>query len=112
MTFLEAAEVVLRTARKPLTVREITETALRRGLLETHGKTPEATMSAALYGGPPDGPIRVAAHYCACRALGRPRAFTHSGSSHGVSVIRALESAVGLDRAHSGGGRELVRKPG
>lgn len=58
MTFLEAAEVVLRTARKPLTVREITEIALRRGLLETHGKTPDATMSAALYGASPDGPIR------------------------------------------------------
>jgi HB1, ASXL, restriction endonuclease HTH domain len=58
MTFLEAAEAVLRAERKPLTVREITEIALRHGLLETHGKTPEATMSAALYGASPDGPIR------------------------------------------------------
>ena len=58
MTFLEAAEIVLRTAKKPLTVREITDVALRRGLLETRGKTPEATMSAALYRTPDDGPIR------------------------------------------------------
>lgn len=58
MTFLEAAEVVLRKAQAPLTVREITEIALRRGLLETHGKTPEATMSAALYGAARDGRIR------------------------------------------------------
>jgi HNH endonuclease/HB1, ASXL, restriction endonuclease HTH domain len=32
VTFLEVAETVLRTARKPLTTAEITETALRRGL--------------------------------------------------------------------------------
>jgi hypothetical protein len=28
---------------------EITETALQRGILETRGKTPEATLNAALY---------------------------------------------------------------
>jgi hypothetical protein len=55
MTFLEAAELVLRTAKKPLTIREITGMALRRGLIETRGKTPEATMSAALYRMPDDG---------------------------------------------------------
>jgi HB1, ASXL, restriction endonuclease HTH domain len=40
---------VLRRAGRPLSTREITETALRRGLIETHGKTPHATMSARLY---------------------------------------------------------------
>jgi hypothetical protein len=58
VTFLEAAEAVLRTSRKPLTAREITEIAIRKGLVQTHGKTPEATMSAALYGAPSGSPIR------------------------------------------------------
>ena len=58
MTFLEAAEAVLRAAKRPLTTHEITDIALRRGLLRTSGKTPEATMSAALYGAPTDTPIR------------------------------------------------------
>jgi hypothetical protein len=53
-----AAETVLRSANKPLTADEITEIALRRGLLQTKGKTPAATMSAALYGAPPESPIR------------------------------------------------------
>jgi hypothetical protein len=58
MTFLQAAEQVLRAVSEPLTAREITERALRRGLLSTGGKTPVATMTAALYGLPPDGAIR------------------------------------------------------
>jgi hypothetical protein len=39
-------------------VAEITEIALRRGLVETRGKTPVATMRAALYGAPSDAPIQ------------------------------------------------------
>ena len=58
VTFLEAAELILRQAKRPLTTREITELALRRGLLKTRGKTPEATMSAALYGATTERPIR------------------------------------------------------
>jgi hypothetical protein len=58
MTFLEAAEAVLRSARRPLTTREIVELALEKGLLNPRGKTPEATMSAALYGAPPGGAIQ------------------------------------------------------
>lgn len=58
VTYLQAAETVLRTASKPLTAGEITEIALRRGLLHTKGKTPAASMSAALYGAPPESPIR------------------------------------------------------
>jgi hypothetical protein len=50
MTFRDAAIEVLRGAGRPLSTREITETALRRGLIQTHGKTPHATMSARLYG--------------------------------------------------------------
>jgi HB1, ASXL, restriction endonuclease HTH domain len=58
MTFLEAAEKVLRAEGRPLTSREITELALRRRHLKTSGKTPDATMSARLYSAPPDTPIR------------------------------------------------------
>lgn len=49
MTFLAAAEAVLKTARGPLTVGEITEMGVKRGLIRSRGKTPKATMSAALY---------------------------------------------------------------
>lgn len=49
MTFLAAAETVLKSARRPLTTREVTELALRRGLIAPAGKTPEATMRAVLY---------------------------------------------------------------
>jgi hypothetical protein len=58
VTFREAAECVLKESNRPLTVHEIVERALRRDLISTTGKTPEATMSAALYGAPADGPIR------------------------------------------------------
>lgn len=58
VTFLQAAEAVLRRAKKPMTAAEITDVALRRGLLQTSGKTPVATMSSRLYGRPSDSPIR------------------------------------------------------
>jgi hypothetical protein len=58
MNFRTAAEIVLKTARRPLTAREIVERAVERGLLHPVGKTPEATMSAALYTAPASGPIR------------------------------------------------------
>jgi len=58
VTFLEAAIVILREADRPLTNHEITERALARGLIQTAGKTPEATMSAALYGASPDAGLR------------------------------------------------------
>lgn len=49
MTYLEAALQVLTSSRTPLTTGEITERALREGLISPHGKTPTATMSAKLY---------------------------------------------------------------
>jgi hypothetical protein len=48
-TFLAAALAVLRGSSRPLTAREITQEATRRGLLKTSGKTPDASMAAALY---------------------------------------------------------------
>ena len=49
MTFLEAAYQILKSSRRPLTTQEITKRALEQGLIDTSGKTPGATMSAALY---------------------------------------------------------------
>jgi len=58
MTFLQAAEAVLRSSKRPLTATEITAEALKQGLLQTKGKTPLASMNAALYRAPLDAPIR------------------------------------------------------
>lgn len=49
MTYYEAALSVLRSARHPLSTQEITDSALQRKLIRPGGKTPNATMSAALY---------------------------------------------------------------
>jgi len=59
-TFLSAALTVLSGASTPLTVRQITEEALRRDLLSTEGKTPEQSMAAELYKAvarSPNGPL-------------------------------------------------------
>jgi hypothetical protein len=58
MTFLAAAEEVLRTSNRPLTASEITEIALERRLLSPRGKTPVATMSATLYAAPAHARLR------------------------------------------------------
>jgi hypothetical protein len=61
VTFLSAAQAVLKASKRPLTVKEITDAALRRGLINPQGKTPDATMSATLYVAArnhPNGPIQ------------------------------------------------------
>jgi hypothetical protein len=55
MTFLEAALDVLSEADRPLTSREITTRMLERRLVVTTGKTPEASVAAALYVAVRDG---------------------------------------------------------
>jgi hypothetical protein len=60
MTFLEAAKAILRETGRPMTAREVTDLALKRGLIKSSGKTPDATLLAQLYGqvrDNPDGPI-------------------------------------------------------
>ena len=47
--FKNAAARVLRLERRLMSTGEITRVALRRGLLQCSGKTPEATMASALY---------------------------------------------------------------
>jgi HB1, ASXL, restriction endonuclease HTH domain len=49
MTYYEAALQVLKSAKRPLTTHEITDQALKNGLITPQGKTPLATMSAMLY---------------------------------------------------------------
>lgn len=49
MSFYEAALQILKSSPKPLTSEEITERALERGLIVSHGQTPVATMAAILY---------------------------------------------------------------
>jgi len=49
MTYYEAAIQILRSAKRPLTARQIFEQAVEKGLVTTSGKTPDATMRATLY---------------------------------------------------------------
>jgi hypothetical protein len=49
MMYYEAAIEILKVAKRPLTVQEITDQAIETGLIAPRGKTPAATMSAALY---------------------------------------------------------------
>jgi HB1/ASXL restriction endonuclease-like protein with HTH domain len=48
-TFLDAAVEVLRRTRKPLSTREIASAITEGKLVAFAGKTPEKTLSAALY---------------------------------------------------------------
>jgi hypothetical protein len=49
MRYYDAAVQVLKSAKRPLTARQIFEQAVERGLITTSGKTPGATMRATLY---------------------------------------------------------------
>lgn len=47
-SFKDTADQILKEAGKPLHYRELTDTAIKNGLLKTDGKTPWATMNAQL----------------------------------------------------------------
>lgn len=49
MDYLSAAVAVLQRAKRPMSVKEITDEAIEEGYLAPTGKTPVATMSARLY---------------------------------------------------------------
>jgi hypothetical protein len=49
MTYIEAALTVLQRATRPLATHEIFAAVIDAGLIVPTGKTPRATMSAALY---------------------------------------------------------------
>ncbi len=46
---LDAAATILASARKPMGCREIVEVALKRKIWSTKGKTPAATLNAAMH---------------------------------------------------------------
>ena len=49
MSALDAAAQVLKEAKKPMSCKDLTETILKRGLWKTNGKTPAATLYAAIH---------------------------------------------------------------
>jgi hypothetical protein len=49
MTYYEAALQILRSAKRPLTSREIFNRAVEKGLITAGGKTPRSTLGAALH---------------------------------------------------------------
>ena len=49
MSGLDAAARVLKEAGKPMKVKAIAETMLAKGYWKTRGKTPAATLSAAIH---------------------------------------------------------------
>ena len=49
MQFKDAAYEILKEAGKPLHYNEITDLAQQKGILDTAGQTPHATMGALLY---------------------------------------------------------------
>lgn len=61
MSFLDAALVILKESKRPMTARELADAVLSRGLVTTGGRTPDATLAAQLYvrvKQQPDGPVR------------------------------------------------------
>ena len=49
LSFTNAAEAILRKKRTPMHVRDIVDEGLKRGLIQTSGKTPHITMNTSLY---------------------------------------------------------------
>lgn len=71
MSFLKAAISILKETRREMTATEVAEIALERGLVESKGKTPGATLAAQLYihvRDHPEGPIWKIAEPGASRA--------------------------------------------
>ena len=59
MTYYEAAVQILSAAKHPLSTQEITERAIEQKLIRPRGMTPQATMSAVLYGRQSSGSVIV-----------------------------------------------------
>ncbi len=49
MSALDAAAQVLKEVKKAMSCKDLTETILKRGLWKTNGKTPAATLYAAIH---------------------------------------------------------------
>jgi len=48
-SFKEAARIILRREKKPMSAKDITEAAIAEGLITTQGKTPQNTLAALIY---------------------------------------------------------------
>src|SRR5579875_1110413 len=60
MTYLHAAVTILTYADRPLTIGELTATAVAYGLVHPRGRTPDRSMSSILYrrmAADPDAPV-------------------------------------------------------
>ena len=71
MSFLRAAISILKETGREMTATEVARIALARGLVESSGKTPGATLAAQLYvhvRDHPQGPLRKIAEPGASRA--------------------------------------------
>jgi HB1, ASXL, restriction endonuclease HTH domain len=67
MSFPNAASAILKELGREMTATEVAEIALQRGLVQSRGKTPGATLAAPLYvhvRDHPEGPIRKVAEPC------------------------------------------------
>ena len=49
MTFSAIAYIIFKERKSPLSAKKILIEAKKRGLVQTKGKTPEATMAAIIY---------------------------------------------------------------
>lgn len=90
MTFLDAAYRILAEVAQPLHHREITRRALEQGLMESRGKTLEATMNAQLAvnikraeeGGPPSPFVCVGRGVFGLREWGETMPTTPNTDEH------------------------------
>ena len=89
MGFLEAAVTILALANRPMTSREITSEALRRGLVRTTGRTPLNTMDAALY-----THVQTAAAPRVSRLHQPGKQHAERGSVRWILADRALSGAI------------------
>lgn len=86
MQFKDAAYEILREVGKPLHYNEITDKALKRGWLETTGKTPHSTMGALLY-------MDTLSEGSRFQREGKGKFFLRSASITGIAQqIKAAES--------------------
>jgi len=71
VSFLKAAISILKETGRDMTATEVARIAIERGLVESRGKTPDATLTAQLYvqvRDHPQGPLRKIAEPGALRA--------------------------------------------
>lgn len=79
-SFLASAEKILEQSGKPMHYKDITEKALKKGLLFSTGRTPEATMNAQLV-----------TELKRAKAIGKPTRFIRSSPGH-FSLVKWIKT--------------------